>query len=103
MDHSCQYHDPACSSSQGLREKIDSRLTKVQEIRFEPRLLAGEDDRLTHASHMSKQVTYVSVCRVVVAVSVQYTCCLWVIGGMRVVIQRLLQLPVQNESPGRHP
>ncbi|KAG7276436.1 hypothetical protein CRUP_014095 [Coryphaenoides rupestris] len=41
------------NAPKGLREKIDSRLTKVQEIHFEPRLLSEEDDRLTHASHMS--------------------------------------------------
>ena len=52
---------------QGLREKIDSRLTKVQEIRFEPRLLSEEDDRLKHPSQISeslcflcKQFTFVS-------------------------------------------
>lgn len=31
---------------QGLREEIDSRLSKVHEIHFEPRLLSEEDDRL---------------------------------------------------------
>eukprot|EP00063_Salmo_salar_P064673 XP_014039508.1 PREDICTED: uncharacterized protein C1orf43 homolog [Salmo salar] len=29
-----------------LRQEIDSRLSKVQEIRFEPRLLSEQDDRL---------------------------------------------------------
>lgn len=31
-----------------LKEEIDSRLSKVNDIRFEPRLLAKEDDRLKH-------------------------------------------------------
>lgn len=39
---------------QGLREEIDSRLSKVQEIRFEPRLLSEDDDRLKHGSQISK-------------------------------------------------
>ncbi|CAL8364904.1 unnamed protein product [Boreogadus saida] len=41
------------NAPKGLREKIDSRLTKVQEIRFEPRLLSEEDDRLKHPSQIS--------------------------------------------------
>lgn len=39
---------------QGLKEQIDSRLSMVQEIRFEPRLLAEEDDRLKHGSQISQ-------------------------------------------------
>ncbi|XP_071374096.1 protein C1orf43 homolog isoform X3 [Centroberyx affinis] len=39
--------------SLGLKEEIDSRLSKVQEIRFEPRLLSEEDDRLKHGSQIS--------------------------------------------------
>lgn len=35
---------------QGLREDIDHRLSKVQEIRFEPRLLSEGDDRLKRGS-----------------------------------------------------
>ncbi|KAG9345380.1 hypothetical protein JZ751_009927 [Albula glossodonta] len=31
-----------------LREEIDSRLSKVQDIRYEPRLLSEDDDRLKH-------------------------------------------------------
>lgn len=31
-----------------LKQEIDSRLSKVQEIRFEPRLLGAEDDRLNN-------------------------------------------------------
>ncbi|XP_062395090.1 protein C1orf43 homolog [Sardina pilchardus] len=31
-----------------LKEEIDSRLSKVNDIRFEPRLLAAEDDRLSY-------------------------------------------------------
>ncbi|KAJ8383814.1 hypothetical protein AAFF_G00215010 [Aldrovandia affinis] len=31
-----------------LREEIDSRLSKVHDIRFEPRLLSEDDDRLKH-------------------------------------------------------
>ncbi|XP_062311612.1 protein C1orf43 homolog isoform X2 [Osmerus eperlanus] len=31
-----------------LKQEMDSRLSKVQEIRFEPRLLSGDDDRLQH-------------------------------------------------------
>lgn len=33
---------------QDLREEIDSRLSKVNDIRYEPRLLGAEDDRLTY-------------------------------------------------------
>lgn len=32
-----------------LKQKIDSHLSKVQEIRFEPRLLSADDDRLQHS------------------------------------------------------
>ncbi|XP_070777826.1 protein C1orf43 homolog isoform X4 [Enoplosus armatus] len=39
--------------SLGLREEIDSRLSKVQEICFEPRLLSEEDDRLKQGSQIS--------------------------------------------------
>lgn len=39
---------------QGLKEEIDSTLSKVQEIRFEPRLLSEEDDRLKHGSQISQ-------------------------------------------------
>ena len=35
---------------QGLREDIDFKLSKVQEIRFEPRLLSEGDDRLKRGS-----------------------------------------------------
>ncbi|KAK0152558.1 hypothetical protein N1851_005923 [Merluccius polli] len=41
------------NAPKGLRERIDSRLTKVQEIRFEPRLLSQEDDRLKHPAPIS--------------------------------------------------
>lgn len=37
-----------------MREEIDSRLGKVQEIRFEPRLLEEEDDRLKQGSQISQ-------------------------------------------------
>ncbi|XP_076826232.1 protein C1orf43 homolog [Brachyhypopomus gauderio] len=36
------------SAPKGLREKIDSRLSKVNDIRYEPRLLSEDDDRLKH-------------------------------------------------------
>lgn len=39
---------------QDLREEIDSRLSKVNDIRYEPRLLAAEDDRLTYRGQNSK-------------------------------------------------
>ncbi|XP_004073742.1 uncharacterized protein C1orf43 homolog [Oryzias latipes] len=41
------------NAPKGLREKIDFSLAKVQEIRFEPRLLSEEDDRLLPRSHIS--------------------------------------------------
>nr|XP_020479468.1 uncharacterized protein C1orf43 homolog [Monopterus albus] len=41
------------NAPKGLREEIDSRLAKVQEIRFEPRLLSEEDDRLKQGSQIS--------------------------------------------------
>ncbi|KAF3834066.1 hypothetical protein F7725_025270 [Dissostichus mawsoni] len=41
------------NAPKGLREQIDSRLSKVQEIRFEPRLLEEEDDRLKQGSQIS--------------------------------------------------
>uniref|UniRef100_A0A8C7GX06 Chromosome 1 open reading frame 43 n=1 Tax=Oncorhynchus kisutch TaxID=8019 RepID=A0A8C7GX06_ONCKI len=42
------------NAPKGLREEIDARLSKVQEIRFEPRLLSEEDDRLKHGTQFSK-------------------------------------------------
>lgn len=39
---------------QGLREQIDSRLLKVHEIRFEPRLLPENDARLRRGSQLSE-------------------------------------------------
>ncbi|XP_061787248.1 protein C1orf43-like [Nerophis lumbriciformis] len=41
------------NAPKGLREDIDSSLSKVHEIRFEPRLLLEEDARLGHESQMS--------------------------------------------------
>ncbi|XP_039675507.1 protein C1orf43 homolog isoform X2 [Perca fluviatilis] len=41
------------NAPKALREEIDSRLSKVQEIRFEPRLLSEEDDRLKQGSQIS--------------------------------------------------
>lgn len=41
-------------SLQGLKEDIDSRLSRVQEICFEPRLLSEEDDRLKQGSQISQ-------------------------------------------------
>ncbi|XP_034016612.1 uncharacterized protein C1orf43 homolog isoform X3 [Thalassophryne amazonica] len=41
------------NAPKGLKEDIDSQLSKVQEIRFEPRLLSEEDDRLTQGSQIS--------------------------------------------------
>lgn len=43
-------------SSQGLKEEIDSRLSRVQEICFEPRLLSEEDDRLKEGSQISQSL-----------------------------------------------
>lgn len=41
------------NAPKGLREEIDSMLSKVHEIRFEPRLLSEEDDRLEQESQIS--------------------------------------------------
>lgn len=41
---------------QGLKEDIDSRLSRVQEIHFEPRLLSEEDDRLEQGSQISQSL-----------------------------------------------
>ncbi|XP_040045088.1 protein C1orf43 isoform X2 [Gasterosteus aculeatus] len=42
------------NAPKGLREEIDSMLSKVHEIRFEPRLLSEEDDRLRPESQISQ-------------------------------------------------
>uniref|UniRef100_A0A087XUS8 Chromosome 1 open reading frame 43 n=1 Tax=Poecilia formosa TaxID=48698 RepID=A0A087XUS8_POEFO len=42
------------NAPKGLRENIDSKLSKVQEICFEPRLLSEGDDRLRRGSQMSQ-------------------------------------------------
>lgn len=39
---------------QGLKEQVDSKLSMVQEIRFEPRLLSEGDDRLKHGSQIGQ-------------------------------------------------
>ncbi|KAL4636134.1 hypothetical protein GN956_G13734 [Arapaima gigas] len=36
------------NAPKGLREEIDAHLSKVHEIRYEPRLLSEQDDRLKH-------------------------------------------------------
>ncbi|XP_019723450.1 uncharacterized protein C1orf43 homolog isoform X2 [Hippocampus comes] len=41
------------NAPKGLREQIDSRLLKVHEIRFEPRLLPENDARLRRGSQLS--------------------------------------------------
>ncbi|XP_068603062.1 protein C1orf43-like isoform X1 [Brachionichthys hirsutus] len=41
------------NAPKGLKEEIDSRLSRVQEICFEPRLLSEEDDRLEQGSQIS--------------------------------------------------
>ncbi|XP_031722465.1 uncharacterized protein C1orf43 isoform X1 [Anarrhichthys ocellatus] len=41
------------NAPKGLREEIDSMLSKVHEIRFEPRLISEEDDRLEQESQIS--------------------------------------------------
>uniref|UniRef100_A0AAX7SLW0 CA043 n=1 Tax=Astatotilapia calliptera TaxID=8154 RepID=A0AAX7SLW0_ASTCA len=41
------------NAPKGLREEIESRLSKVHEIRYEPLLLSEEDDRLKRASQIS--------------------------------------------------
>lgn len=43
-------------SFQGLKEEIDSRLSRVQEICFEPRLLSEEDERLKQGSQISQSL-----------------------------------------------
>uniref|UniRef100_A0A3Q2XDG2 Chromosome 1 open reading frame 43 n=1 Tax=Hippocampus comes TaxID=109280 RepID=A0A3Q2XDG2_HIPCM len=42
------------NAPKGLREQIDSRLLKVHEIRFEPRLLPENDARLRRGSQLSE-------------------------------------------------
>lgn len=41
-------------NAQGLKEQVDSKLSMVQEIRFEPRLLSEGDDRLKHGSQIGQ-------------------------------------------------
>uniref|UniRef100_A0A3Q3XFS3 Uncharacterized protein n=1 Tax=Mola mola TaxID=94237 RepID=A0A3Q3XFS3_MOLML len=41
------------NAPKGLKEEIDSKLSRVQEIRFEPRLLSEEDDRLKQGSQLN--------------------------------------------------
>ncbi|KAK1795506.1 hypothetical protein P4O66_010658 [Electrophorus voltai] len=43
------------NAPKGLREEIDARLCKVNDIRYEPRLLSVEDDRLKHRSQNASQ------------------------------------------------
>lgn len=46
---------PLCKHHvQGLKEQVDSKLSMVQEIRFEPRLLSEGDDRLKHGSQIGQ-------------------------------------------------
>lgn len=40
---------------QELREEIDFRLSKVNDIRYEPHLLSKEDDRLRHQGQTSER------------------------------------------------
>lgn len=47
-------------SFQGLKEEIDSRLSRVQEICFEPRLLSEEDDRLKQGSQISQSLNHLT-------------------------------------------
>lgn len=49
-------------SVQGLKEEIDSKLSRVQEIRFEPRLLSEEDDRLKQGSQLSEPPFVITPC-----------------------------------------
>lgn len=53
---SCVWVFPSWNILQGLKEDIDSRLSRVQEIRFEPRLLSEEDDRLKQGSQISQSL-----------------------------------------------
>ena len=85
---------PAVVNLQGLREEIDSRLSKVQEIRFEPRLLEEEDDRLKQGSQISQSRHLL----ILLPIRCECRC-----DENVFVFQRLLQLPVQNESSGCHP
>lgn len=48
-------------SFQGLKEEIDSRLSTVQEICFEPRLLSEEDDRLKQGSQISQSLNHLTL------------------------------------------
>lgn len=88
---------PLSLNLQGMREEIDSRLSKVQEIRFEPRLLEEEDDRLKQGSQIS-QSCYQLILLPLLPLRCEYCC-----NANVFVFQRLLQLPVQNESSGCHP
>lgn len=52
-DFCCVYTSLQCTEaklhiSQDLKEEIDSRLSKVNDIRYEPHLLSKDDDRLKH-------------------------------------------------------
>ncbi|XP_030639488.1 protein C1orf43 homolog isoform X4 [Chanos chanos] len=44
-----------------LREEIDSRLAKVNDIRYEPRLLSEKDDRLEHSGQ--NDIPFHDLCR----------------------------------------
>lgn len=70
--HRGEWCSPPCSCLfylQGLREDIDSSLSRVQEIRFEPRLLSEEDDRLKHVSQISESH--------IIAICVSYNRCVF--------------------------
>jgi len=44
----CNALKQICIFLQDLKEEIDSRLSKVNDIRYEPHLLSKDDDRLKH-------------------------------------------------------
>lgn len=62
---------------QGLKEEIDSRLSRVQEICFEPRLLSEEDDRLKQGSQISQSLNQLTslICPFICVL-------LWLVGNL---------------------
>ncbi|XP_072536571.1 protein C1orf43 homolog isoform X1 [Salminus brasiliensis] len=50
------------NAPKGLREEIDCRLSKVNDIRYEPRLLSENDDRLKHRGQSGERMGISSGC-----------------------------------------
>lgn len=45
---------------QDLKEEIESRLARVNNIRYEPRLLSPDDDRLKHRGQIGERVKHLT-------------------------------------------